>query len=72
LCLALEVVEGDGDSALGGRAVANDGLVVVYHRAGAFGRLPDLAELGSLLEGAALGDHYLRGSGSIAHFAARR
>jgi SAM-dependent methyltransferase len=61
-----------GDSAIRGAGRRYDALIAVYRRTGVFGRVPDLAELGSWLEGAELRDQDLRVSGSIAHFDARR
>jgi ubiquinone/menaquinone biosynthesis C-methylase UbiE len=61
-----------GDSAIRGAGRRYDALIAVYRKAGVFGRVPDLAELGSWLDAAELRDHRLRASGSIAHFDARR
>jgi len=61
-----------GDSAIRGAGRRYDALIAVYRRAGVFGRVPDLVELGSWLEAAGLRDRDLRVSGSIAHFEARR
>lgn len=61
-----------GDSAIRGAGRRYDALIAVYRRAGIFGCVPDLAELGSWLDAAELSDHHLRVSGSIAHFDARR
>jgi ubiquinone/menaquinone biosynthesis C-methylase UbiE len=61
-----------GDSAIRGAGRRYDALIAVYSRAGVFGRVPDLAELGSWLEAAGLRERRLDASGSVAHFHARR
>jgi SAM-dependent methyltransferase len=61
-----------GDSAIRGARRRSDALIAAYRRVGIFGRVPDLAELQSWLHAAGLREVRLEGSGSIAHFDARR